>query len=123
MANIKSLNKVRDAQHKLTTKQLNAKQGRWTIAQRHVMDLVKRGAFDSHMHGLRIGLKCDFSDMKHHMGTTSATSLAAGRLAHRIGKTQATIKAYNKYLCSASSVKAHQQAETVRKYFLVMAVS
>jgi len=122
MANIKSLNKVREAQHKHVTKQLNAKQGRWTVALRHVNDMVKRGAFDSRMQELYISLKCDFSDMKHYMAHPNAAygSLTAGRLAHRIGKTQATIEAYNKHLVTVASVKADRQAETVRKYFLVI---
>ena len=126
MANIQSLNKVREAQHKLTTKQLRTEQpnGR-KVAEQHVIDLVKRGAFDSHMQELFIALKCDFSDMKHHMAHPNAAygSLMAGRLADRIGKTQATIAAYNKHLVTVASVKADRQAQTVKKYFAVMAVS
>tara|TARA_Y100000310_G_scaffold2106_1_gene2636 strand:- start:1489 stop:1890 length:402 start_codon:yes stop_codon:yes gene_type:complete len=132
MANIESLNKVREAQHKLITKQLRTKQpnGR-TVGEQHVIDLVKRGAFDSHMHDLYISLKCDFSDIKHllncktqadHQAAFAFHWLKAGRLADRIGRTQATILAYQKHLVSVASVKADRQAETVNKYFAVMAV-
>jgi hypothetical protein len=99
MANMQSLNKVREAQYKLTTKQLKTKQpnGR-AIGEQHVHDWVKRGALEVALCNLVAKIDFDRAIMKQNVRQVGAAKamFMNGRLATRIGKDQARLAAYIK---------------------------
>ena len=99
MANIQSLNKVREAEYKSVTKQLRTTQGNGrTVAEQHVKDLVKRGEFEATLKSLRESADIAHSDMKRNIrriGSGKAMFIN-GRLAKRMGKDQARLAEYIK---------------------------
>ena len=96
---MQSLNKAREAQHKLMTKQLRTKQPNGcTVAEQHVNDWVKRGALEAALYNLRARIDGDHAIMKQNVEQVGAAEamFMNGRLATRIGKDQARLAAYIK---------------------------